>query len=214
MNICFSVNIFPALRWKRVRERAPQTKRESANRHDHRQRCVRPLRYNFGMFRSMASFLHRAAELAFRSHFVVRGRSMAPSLYDGDLVHAVPAAWSRRRYRRGDIVVVNSPFVGERIVIKRIAGRPGEWVRVDGDGSVRVSGDHSSGMAPAIPAGQPGAVTWVCDDDEYFLLGDNLPESTDSRRYGPVPDGNIIGWVWLRIPTHRLSGGVRMNSAN
>jgi signal peptidase I len=139
-----------------------------------------------------------AIELLFRSHFVVRGNSMASALRDGDIVHSIPKKLIGRGIRRGAIVVAEFPGNSDRVVIKRVAGLPGEWVSVNSNGSLSVEQNPQScvGTAPE----EPPASRWVCDCDEYFLVGDNTAESTDSRRYGPVPANAILGRVWLTIP--------------
>ncbi len=43
-------------------------------------------------------------------------------------------------------------------------------------------------------------ITAVLDDDRYFLRGDNVDESTDSRDFGAVAGKQIIGNVTCRFP--------------
>ena len=60
---------------------------------------------------------------------------------------------------------------------------------------------------PAHAQRAPGTgLSWLCDDDEYFLMGDNRADSGDSRRFGPVPASSIVGSMWLRLPTRGLLG--------
>lgn len=152
------------------------------------------------------SLLSAALVLIFRSHFVVRGDSMIPALRDGDLVHSIPSRLAPGRIRRGALVVANALDGSDRILIKRIAALPGQSVHVAADGTISVDAGrrkHGSLAAPQVRALETRN-TWYCEKDEYFLLGDNLSESADSRRYGPAPATGIIGCVWLTIPTHRL----------
>ena len=166
--------------------------------------------YNRDMLGNPVNLAIAVASLLFRSHFVVRGDSMEPALRDGDLVHSVPRGLLARGIRRGSIVVADTRWVLDRIVIKRVAALPGEWVDVASDGAVSVYGrpeEHPPGVAGRIcgETGQRGpGVGWVCGDDEYFLVGDNSAQSADSRRLGPVRAADIIGCVWLRVPVRLI----------
>ena len=166
--------------------------------------------YNRDMLGNLVNLAIAVASLFFRSHFVVRGDSMEPALRDGDLVHSVPRALLARGIRRGSIVVADARWGLDRIVIKRVAALPGEWVDVASDGAVFVYGrpeEHPPGVTGRICGErvQRGpAIGWVCGDDEYFLVGDNSVESADSRRLGPVGATDIIGCVWLRVPGHLI----------
>ena len=94
--------------------------------------------YNRDMLGNLVNLAIAVASLFFRSHFVVRGDSMEPALRDGDLVHSVPRALLVRGLRRGSIVVADTRWGLDRIVIKRVAALPGEWVDVASDGAVFV----------------------------------------------------------------------------
>ena len=78
-----------------------------------------------------------------------------------------------REPRVGDAVVVRQPGTGGRLDLKRIAAAPGSTVTVRGERAVL--GYH-----------------------DWYVLGDNLAESTDSRTLGPVKRDNIVGRVWRR----------------
>ncbi len=156
----------------------------------------------------------------FRSLFLVRGDSMCPMLRDGDLVCVRPASAEGRSYRRGSVVVAEiSLLEGESALatsIKRVIGLPGELVRVSGDGAVWIEGATLAEpyLAPAARAAPGPDLSWLCDDDEYFLLGDNRADSMDSRRFGPVPASAVIGGMWFRLPTHGLFGRRPSNRAD
>lgn len=129
---------------------------------------------------------------------------MLPALRHGDLLHIVPRSWTPGGYRRGAVVVVKSPAMDGSFWVKRVIGLPGEFVTAIDGGRVVIDD---------VPLTEPYSTTvtdrahktssWLCDDHEYFLLGDNRADSNDSRRYGPVPSQTIIGRVWLRWPPRR-----------
>ena len=146
-----------------------------------------------------------------RSHFRVEGHSMWPTLTDGDLLHVLPKSWSTRGFTRGAVVVTRSPVSSGEFWVKRIVGLPGEFVSVSVSGVVLVDDapvdDRYGRYWPGARAGRPG--NWFCDDDEYFLMGDNRADSGDSRRYGPVAWDSIVGRVWLRWPIGRARSSRR-----
>lgn len=148
----------------------------------------------------------------FGSLYLVRGDSMSPTLRDGDLIHVRRGSASSDRYERGSILVaeMRAPSGDNDLVInvKRAVGLPGELVHVGKDGMVWIEGTPlAEPYLPAQAQRTPGpGLSWLCDGNEYFLLGDNRADSRDSRRFGPVPTSSIIGSMWLRIPTRRLLG--------
>ena len=150
------------------------------------------------------------ARFLFRSHFVVRGDSMSPTLRDGDLIHVAPRLRKPASYKRGSVIVAQVPGWGEQhqliISVKRVVGLPGEYCHVGTDGTVRIDEEvlRETFVAPGAQAAPSPGLSWLCEDNEYFLMGDNRKDSGDSRRFGPVPASQILGRVWLRLPTHYL----------
>ena len=119
----------------------------------------------------------------------VVGRSMEPTLRDGDRILVLPA-WTglRRRLRVGDLVVLRDPS-GPRLVVKRLAALPGGQAVVDGQ--------------PPLQAG-----------DGVIVLGDNAPASTDSKTYGAVDLRSVRGRAWYRYaPPDRAGRLLRPGSA-
>lgn len=139
-----------------------------------------------------------APALLFRSHFRVSGNSMLPRLQDGDLLHVIPQALGGAPFSRGTVVVARSSVSDGDFWVKRVIGLPGEFVAIDNRGNVLVDDvplcePYRGDSAPNLSS----PLAWLCDDDEYFLMGDNRADSSDSRSYGPVHRSAIIGRVWL-----------------
>jgi len=118
---------------------------------------------------------------------IVDGLSMYPTFHPNDVVQA---RTSYAGAQRGDVVIV----AGERgeQMIKRIVGLPGETVTVY-RGFVYIN--HQRLNEPYLPKftytfksneRSERAENWQLAGDEYFVLGDNRSQSTDSRHYGPV----------------------------
>ena len=132
----------------------------------------------------------------------VEGKSMIPSLRDGDYLLARRFHHLKRKPARGDIVVVAIPGKSR---LKRIVGLPGERVTFT-DGLLLINGDRLTepylrGLPPYL--GLEHSV-FVLDGEEYFVMGDNRAHSTDSRDYGPVRLAQIEGRAVCRVwpPIH------------
>ena len=117
-----------------------------------------------------------------------------------------------RKPHRGDIIVFKTPPLAEEkcgaggTFVKRLIALPGEtWqeknglIYIDGKKLIEpyIKPDRrdtgTSYPARKIPAG------------EYFMMGDNRSQSCDSREWGPVPRGNLIGEVFAVFwPPNRL----------
>ena len=127
----------------------------------------------------------------------VTGDSMNPALKPGDLV-----VYSREdgNWDRGDLVVCD--VEGIRI-IKRVAGSPGDIVRQDENGRVRII----NGVSEWKAEGQSATREIFLNQGEYFLLGDNRDMSVDSRdeRIGPVQGKQIEGRALFVV--RKLGGG-------
>jgi signal peptidase I len=101
---------------------------------------------------------------------------------------------------RGEVVVFEPPLPNgnERDFIKRVIGVPGDHVEIK-DEQVFVNGQMlDEGYIPGVRTACFGQ--W-CDvtlgSDQYFVMGDNRPNSSDSRYWGPITGDKIIGKAWL-----------------
>jgi signal peptidase I len=106
-------------------------------------------------------------------------------------------------YSRGDIVVFTPPNEGadnSTPFIKRVIGLPSDRVEIK-DGAVFVNGQELD--EPYVYDNQPTEATgerntFTVAAGTLFVMGDHRENSTDSRVFGPIPLGNIIGRAWLR----------------
>jgi signal peptidase I len=126
--------------------------------------------------------------------FQVRGQSMEPTLHNGQYLVVSKLAYWLRPPKRGDIVVFHPPNGAADDYIKRIVGLPGERVTI-GDGEVRVDGVPL--QEPYVPRQGAYSGSWELGSDQYFVLGDNRSNSSDSHTWGTLPGENIIGKAWL-----------------
>ena len=109
----------------------------------------------------------------------IQGASMVPTLMPGDWALAV----ARRRYRRGDVVVVEHPGRPGYEMVKRVTGVPRESV-----------GER------------------VLADDEFWVVGDREDVSTDSRHFGPIRREQVKAKVLLIYWPRQRRGRIRGRS--
>ena len=107
--------------------------------------------------------------------------------------------------QRGDVIVFRYPKDPSRDFIKRVIGVPGDRVRVEG-GLVYVNNVPIQESYISSNAGRD-IEEQIVPDSSYFVLGDNRPNSSDSRNWGFVPEDNIIGKAMLSYwPLSDLGG--------
>ena len=104
-----------------------------------------------------------------------------------------------RAPKRGEIIVFEFPDDNPRNprkdFVKRVVGLPGESIEIK-DGRVIVEGVVLE--EPYLDAKDNSNKTTVqLGEEEYFVLGDNRSHSNDSRSWGPVPEANLKGKVWM-----------------
>jgi signal peptidase I len=128
--------------------------------------------------------------------FRVEGGSMEPTLRDGDRLLAVrPGPW--RPLRPGAIVVGRVPAHaggdGSALFVKRLLALPGQVARVPLD---RLAAGRPVGPYAATIDGTDA--TWPVPAGHVFVKGD-APDSADSASWGPVPRGDLVGVVVMRL---------------
>ncbi len=134
---------------------------------------------------------------------VVNGNSMLNTLQNGDLV-----LYTRlnKQVKVGDIVSLSLPS-GEYYV-KRVVAEAGDTVDIR-DGKLYVNGveeaaDYAVGetLAESLSLSYP----YTVEEGHVFVLGDNRPESVDSRYFGAVNLQHITGLLKLRLGFFYVNG--------
>ncbi|MDD6202298.1 MAG: signal peptidase I [Lachnospiraceae bacterium] len=133
----------------------------------------------------------------------VIGPSMQPTLYSGDNLIVDKISYRFQEPKRFDIIVFPYQYADKTYYIKRIIGLPGETVRIDEKGNIYINGEileENYGKETIAFAGL-AKETITLKDDEYFVMGDNRNDSSDSRdpSVGNIKRNNIIGRAWIRI---------------
>src|SRR5690606_17460940 len=107
-----------------------------------------------------------------------------------------------RAPKRGDVVVFKYPNNINVSFIKRVIGLPGETVQVQ-DGKVYITNaENPRGTLinePYLRNETNIDTRRTLGKDEYFVMGDNRLDSSDSRTWGAVPRKLIVGKVWVVI---------------
>lgn len=142
----------------------------------------------------------------------IDGNSMNPTLLNGEYLLISNFAYTLDEPERGDIIVFRHPR-SDLNLIKRVIGLPGDTVDIQ-NGEVRVNGTVL--QEPYIAAAPTYNSSWIVPDDEFFVLGDNRNNSSDSHAWGFLPEDQILGkallvyWPpqdWIMVPHHDFPSG-------
>lgn len=136
------------------------------------------------------------------SPFIVDGASMHPTFENLDYLVVDEIVYRFKAPERGDVIVLRYPANPSVFYIKRIIGLPNENVSID-RGMVTVTAAGGETLALSEPYTVNEDATYTDDvllkENEYFVMGDNRPNSSDSRAWGPLPRKDIVGRVDLRL---------------
>jgi signal peptidase I len=132
-------------------------------------------------------------------NYRIENHSMEPNFYEGQFVLVNKLAYRLGQPERGDVVVFHNPRNTNEDYIKRIIGLPGDSVEVH-DGAVFINGEQLGEDFPHnfIPTTEYMPPVTVADG-QLFVMGDNRPNSSDSRVFGPISQDLAVGKAWLRI---------------
>lgn len=133
----------------------------------------------------------------------VIGSSMETTLSEDDNLIVDKISYRFRDPQRFDIIVFPFQYEEDTYYIKRIIGLPGETVQIDEDGNIYINGEVLEENYGREVIRYPGRASEpiTLAEDEYFVLGDNRNNSSDSRdpSVANIKREDIIGRAWLRI---------------
>ena len=133
------------------------------------------------------------------TNVMVHGPSMLDTLHDKDIMVLNILGPKLNGYKRFDIVVIKTT---DTKIIKRIIGLPGEEVEYKNN-KLYINGKQIKDKYGTYPTGDTKKVK--LGKDEYYVLGDNRTNSTDSRVLGPIKKKDIMGKTSLTIfPFNRI----------
>lgn len=135
--------------------------------------------------------------------FIVSGASMDDTFATGQYLIVDQLTYHFEKPERGDVVIFRPPIDLSKFYIKRVIGIPGDTIIIDkGEVTIKNEG-HPDGfvldetyikeMSPAPK------LTEILGDREYFVMGDNRNQSSDSRSWGILQEELIIGRALVRL---------------
>lgn len=126
----------------------------------------------------------------------IYGSSMTPSLNDGEIVLSVKTA----EFEKKDIVAF---YYNNKILVKRVIARAGEWVEIDKEGNLYVNGQFIE--EPYLQEKALGEcdieMPYQVPEGRVFVMGDHRSVSVDSRSsvVGCVAEEQVVGKLVFRI---------------
>ena len=136
--------------------------------------------------------------------FIVNGASMDPTFEHGEYLIVDQISYRFNKPERGDVIVFKYPNDTRQFFIKRVIGLPGERIKIDGTKVTIFNEEYPDGKVLDEPyiksnsrhGSKPDV---ILSNSEYYVLGDNRLESSDSRSWGPLRKELIIGRPLVRL---------------
>ncbi len=143
--------------------------------------------------------------------FIVSGGSMDPTFRDKQYLIVDQLTYRLEEPKRSDVVIFRYPNNPKVFYIKRVIGLPGEKVVVK-NGIINITNsENPDGVViddKYVEESRRSAddFTVTLREGEYFVMGDNRRESSDSRSWGPLEKKYIMGRPILRLfPISKIS---------
>jgi signal peptidase I len=135
--------------------------------------------------------------------FIVSGASMEDTFHSGEYLIVDQLSYHMRQPERGEVIIFRYPRDPSKFFIKRIIGLPGDTVHIENSIVTITNETNPKGlvleesyidvMTPQEP------MTEILGDREYFVMGDNRDESSDSRSWGVLQEERIVGRALFRL---------------
>ena len=136
--------------------------------------------------------------------FFVKGASMEQNFHDGDYLLIDEISYRLGEPQRGDVVVFRYPENPSQFFIKRLIGLPGETIEIKNNTVKIYNSEFPKGLVVEedyLSSSQEtfGNVSVKLVEGEYYVLGDNRMQSSDSRTWGTLDKSFITGRAFLRL---------------
>jgi signal peptidase I len=134
--------------------------------------------------------------------FIVSGASMETTFHGGEYLIVDQLSYHHAP-KRGEVIIFRYPRDPSKFFIKRVIGEPGDTVIIE-NGQVKIANEANlegfvldEPYAEAMPPAPK--MTETLGAREYFVMGDNRDESSDSRTWGVLQEERIVGRAWVRL---------------
>ena len=136
--------------------------------------------------------------------FVVSGASMDDTFASGQYLIVDQLSYRFNEPERGDVIIFHFPLEPSKFFIKRIIGLPHDTVTLQGKATIIINDEHPDGLVLNETYLSPERITnnslsTTLSEGEYFVMGDNRKESSDSRSWGVLQRENVIGKAFIRL---------------
>jgi signal peptidase I len=135
--------------------------------------------------------------------FLVSGPSMYPTFHTGEFLIVDRVSYKLHEPKRGDVIVFRYPNNPSTYYIKRIMGLPNEKVSIR-EGKLSITDKDGKDQDIGQPFVNEANATHedfetTLGSHEYFVMGDNRLNSSDSRTWGNLDEKFIIGKAFIRL---------------
>jgi signal peptidase I len=135
--------------------------------------------------------------------FIVSGASMDNTFHNGQYLIVDQVSYYFNQPARGDVVIFRYPRDPSKFFIKRIIGIPGDTITIE-NAQVKITNEqHPDGFILEEPYVKSMAlssrITETLGEREYFVMGDNRDQSSDSRSWGILQEERIVGRALVRL---------------
>lgn len=135
--------------------------------------------------------------------FIVSGASMDDTFHNGEYLIVDQLSYYFNEPARGDVVIFRYPRNPSKFFIKRVIGVPGDTITIESNKVFIKNEKYPEGFILDEPyvksMDMDSPITESLGEREYFVMGDNRDQSSDSRSWGILQEERIVGRAFVRL---------------